>query len=86
MELMNRTGFTVYLAPPIDILAGRILKSNTERPLVLGKSKEELLEYIRETLEVRSPFYEKARLIAREEHELQPEFITKEIEKLKAEK
>ncbi len=84
MELMNRTGFTVYLAPPVEILAKRILKSNTERPLVLGKSNEELMEYIRETLLVRAPFYEKAKLIIREEEQFHSEFILGEIKRLKA--
>ncbi len=84
MEIMNSTGFTVYLAPDPEVLARRILKSKTERPLVSGKSKEELITYINDTLKIRSPFYEKARLIAREEEELKPEFILQEIEKLTA--
>lgn len=83
MEVMNNTGFTVYLAPDTETLARRILKSKTERPLVSGKSREELLAFINDTLRIRSPFYEKARLTAHEENELQPEFIIGEIEKPK---
>lgn len=81
MELMNNTGFTVYLAPGIETLAKRILKSKTERPLISGKSKEELIAYINDTLKIRSPFYEKARLIVTGSEELRPEFIWEEIKK-----
>ena len=82
MEVMNLTGFTVYLAPDTEILARRILKSRTERPLISGKSKEELIKYINDTLLTRSPFYEKAKLIIRGENDLKPEFLIKEINKL----
>jgi shikimate kinase len=83
MEMMNRSGFTVYLAPDTETLANRIFKSKNERPLVSGKSREELIGYINDTLKIRSPFYEKARLIARGEDDLRPETILGEIEKLK---
>jgi shikimate kinase len=83
MEMMNRSGFTVYLAPDTETLANRIFKSKNERPLVSGKSREELIGYINDTLKIRSPFYEKARLIARDEDDLRPETILGEIEKLK---
>jgi shikimate kinase len=83
MEMMNRSGFTVYLAPDTETLANRIFKSKNERPLISGKSREELIGYINDTLKIRSPFYEKARLIARDEDDLRPETILGEIEKLK---
>jgi shikimate kinase len=83
MEMMNRSGFTIYLTPDTETLAGRILKSKTERPLISGKSREELIDYINETLKIRSPFYEQAKIIIRGENNLKPEFILGEIEKLK---
>jgi shikimate kinase len=62
MELMNRTGITVFLDIQPEILAKRLLTSKTERPLIKGKSKKELEEFIAENLSRRRPFYEQARL------------------------
>jgi shikimate kinase len=83
MEVMNRTGFTVYLAPATETLASRIFKSKNERPLISGKTREELISYINDTLQIRSPFYEQARIIIRGESNARPEIIIGEIEKLK---
>jgi len=60
INLMNRTGKTIYLNINPDILAVRLLKSKTERPLIKGKSKEELITFIDETLRKRNEFYSKA--------------------------
>ena len=58
--LMNQTGKTVYLNIPPEILADRLLKSKTERPLIKGKSPEELVRFIDETLRKRDTFYSRA--------------------------
>ena len=58
--LMNRTGKTIYLNIDPKILAIRLLKSKTERPLIKGKSREELIEFIDETLRKRNKFYKQA--------------------------
>ena len=60
MELMNRTGKTIFLNVDSKILAGRLLKSKTERPLIKGKSKEELVAFIDESLRKRYEFYSQA--------------------------
>ena len=83
MEVMKLSGFTVYLAPDIETLALRILKSKNERPLTSGKSKEELIAYINNTLEKRAPFYEQAAIIIRGVNNLSPEMVIEEINKLK---
>lgn len=57
VELMNRTGKTIYLNIDPKILADRLMKSKTERPLIKGKSKEELVAFIDETLKKRNEFY-----------------------------
>ena len=62
MDLMNRTGKTIFLNIDPQILAYRLIHSKTERPLIQGKSKEELTQFINESLEKRKPFYEKAEL------------------------
>lgn len=61
MEVMNQTGKTVYLNISPDILADRLLKSKTERPLIKGKSHEELVAFIDETLKKRNEFYKQAK-------------------------
>lgn len=61
MDLMNNTGKTVYLNIDAKILAKRLLKSKTERPLIKGKSETELIIFINETLNKRNEFYSKAR-------------------------
>ncbi len=63
MEQMNRTGFCVFLDVVTEELAARLIKSKTERPLIKGKSAEELVDFIEGMMEKRRPFYEKARYI-----------------------
>lgn len=60
MDLMNRTGKTIYLNIDPEILAERLIESKNERPLIKGKSKEELVQYIATTLSQREKFYRKA--------------------------
>ena len=43
------------------ILADRLLSSKTERPLIKGKSREELVAFIDETLKKRNEFYSQAK-------------------------
>lgn len=62
MELMNKTGLTVYLNIHPEILSARLLKSKTERPLIKGKTYDELVKYIEDTLDKRDKYYKKARL------------------------
>jgi len=58
--LMNKTGKTIYLNIDPKILADRLLKSKTERPLIKGKSRSGLVEFIDETLRKRNSFYKQA--------------------------
>jgi len=60
MDLMNRTGKTIYLDIHPKILAHRLKHSKTERPLIKGKSEAELIRFIDETLEKRNRFYKQA--------------------------
>ncbi|MBD9135025.1 MAG: hypothetical protein EGP73_09240 [Alistipes indistinctus] len=63
MELMNGAGVTVYFKLAPEKLAARLEHGKAKRPLLRGKSQQELVEYIRENLERREPFYSRARLI-----------------------
>lgn len=60
IDFMNRTGETIFLNIDPDILAARLMQSKTERPLIKGKSKEELVQFIDETLKIRNRFYSRA--------------------------
>ena len=63
MKLMNKSGFCVFLDVDVTSLVNRLIHAKTERPLIKGKSPEELHEFIEELLAKRRPFYEKARYI-----------------------
>lgn len=62
MDFMLSHGLTIYLNVPVEVLALRLALpgSRTKRPLIAGKSDEELLEYVREGLERRLPYYNRA--------------------------
>lgn len=80
MELMNKAGITIYLAPEIETLAYRLLKSKTERPLIVGKSREELVDFIHIALQKRAPFYEQSKIIIRGKNDIQPEEVSQLID------
>ena len=82
MELMNRSGITFFLDIHPHILAGRLLKSKTERPLIKGKSPEELEIFIAETLRVRRAYYEKS-CFRIEREDMNPEEIMNMIQESK---
>ncbi len=82
MEVMNSSGVTVYIAPDTHVLATRLLKSKTERPLIAGKSREELILFIDNALVERAPFYEKAKIIIRGVNNLDPQLVIDKIQKL----
>lgn len=61
MEFMNRKGETVYLKASAAELSTYLCDACNDRPLLAQKNKEELFEYISETLEKREPLYSKAK-------------------------
>lgn len=63
MELMNKSGFCVFLDVATDSLVSRLIHAKTERPLIKGKSPEELHGFIEMMMEKRRPFYEQAKYI-----------------------
>ncbi len=72
IELMNKTGKTIYMNIHPAILADRLLASKTERPLIKGKSRGQLVAFIDETLQKRNEFYLQAQFqITRPDVELE---------------
>ena len=63
MDYLNQQGDVVYLKATPETLYKHLLMAKMERPLLKGKSSEELIAYITEHLKERSQFYEKARHI-----------------------
>ena len=60
MDYLNQQGDVVYLKACPETLYKHLLMAKVERPLLKGKSTEELIAYISEHLKQREPFYEKA--------------------------
>lgn len=67
IEELNQLGTTIYLKRPAKELANRIFNSKKIRPLTVGKSYEELVEYIENVLTTREPEYEKAHITVNRE-------------------
>ena len=63
MDYLNQQGDVIYLKATPETLYKHLLMAKIERPLLKGKSSEELIAYITEHLKERSQFYEKARHI-----------------------
>ena len=63
MDYLNQQGDVVYLKASPETLHKHLLMAKIERPLLKGKSTDELIAYITEHLKQREPFYEKARHI-----------------------
>ena len=61
MDYLNQQGQVVYLKADPEVLYKHLLMAKVERPLLKGKSPEELIGYITEHLKERAPFYEKAK-------------------------
>lgn len=61
MEYMNSLADTIYLKADPDVLAMHLKMGKGKRPLIEGKTPEELESYIRESLAVREPYYKQAK-------------------------
>ena len=61
MEYMNSLAETVYLKATPEVLAMHLKMGKVERPLIKGKTDEELLQYIKDSLKVREPYYNQAK-------------------------
>ncbi len=61
MDYMNAQGQVVYLKADTQVLIQHLSMARTERPLLKGKSPEELQVFINEQVHARETFYKKAR-------------------------
>ena len=60
MDYLNQQGDVVYLKADPETLYQHLLMAKVERPLLKGKSADELIAYITQHLSERAPYYEKA--------------------------
>lgn len=74
MELINKSGVSIYIKYNKGILAHRLMHSKKNRPLINNKNQEGLLEFIETTLLKREVFYDKSSIIL-EKNNLKPEDI-----------
>lgn len=63
MQYMNEVGTTVYLKASPDTLIEHIRLSHNERPLLKGKSDEELKAFVVQQLAEREPYYMQAQYV-----------------------
>ncbi len=63
IEWMNEHGKTVYLKATTAFILSRVGPFSDKRPLLKGKSQDELAIFIGDLLQNRSPYYNKARLV-----------------------
>ena len=61
IDYMNQQAQVVYLHCTPEVLHGHLLMGRVERPLIKGKSPEELITFIKEQLATREQYYTKAR-------------------------
>ncbi len=60
MDYMNHQGMTVFLDVNTDVLFRRLRVATQQRPILQGKTDEELREFIGKALTIRLPHYQKA--------------------------
>lgn len=84
MEVVNQAGTSVYLKPSEEVLLRRLSKGKHKRPLLAQKSDEEILQFMREQLAWREPFYLKAHITFEASHLENKAEIVHNSEKLAA--
>ena len=85
MEYMNGQGDVVYLRGTPDVLFRHLKMGKGVRPLLLGKSDEELMEYITEQVAKREKYYMQANHIVDIPCMEDEDKVSETIEKVKRE-
>lgn len=62
MSQINENGISIYLEMSENALHSRLLNSKQKRPLVMNKNEGELLEFIKNKLENRIPYYSQSNI------------------------
>jgi len=78
IDYMNKSGTTIWLNSPIDVLHQRLLKEKESRPLLKNLSNDQMRGFIIKKFSDRKIFYEQADIILEED----PVKIEKLVEKI----
>lgn len=64
MELINRTGLSVWLTTSPERIASRLMlpQEKVKRPLIANLPDEQILDFVKQGLHEREPFYSQAQL------------------------
>ena len=63
IDYMNSRGLTVCLQAADEVIADRIIQAGNKRPLMAGKSREEIMRTLKDHMNIRKPFYSRAQLL-----------------------
>jgi shikimate kinase len=63
MDWMNEYGITVWFNLPVQVLAKRLSKEKSKRPLIATLTDDEMYQFIADKLEERQLHYSKAKII-----------------------
>ena len=63
MQWINQHGKSVYFDVSVETLLRRAAQSKKPRPILAGMTEEERALYIRQQLDARMPYYQKAQII-----------------------
>ena len=78
IDWMNQHGLTVFLRISEKAVVDRLVHAKRKRPLAIGKSEEELTDFVARHYTSRLPFYEKAQITVKSE-DLDIERLTETI-------
>lgn len=82
MDFMNRSGRTVFLDASLHMLCSRLVQSPGKRPLLAGKTADEIRDYLLRTLSPRMPYYTRAAYRLDSSRLETPEEISRTIQRL----
>ena len=68
MDLMLDRGITIWLTATEERIVRRLMINNSRRPLMSGKSEEEIRQEVRRGLQARLPHYRRAQIEHSGEH------------------
>lgn len=63
MDLMKKKGRTIFIHPSTTVLAHRLELGKEERPLIRGKTQEEIRQYVTDKMKERMEYYGRADIL-----------------------
>ncbi len=62
VQEINRNGLSIFIDMPPEAIANRLIHAKRKRPLILGKSNDELIRFIKSKLDARMSCYAQSHL------------------------